>query len=49
MIASDDKASDDVSIGELRLDDRPKGEVLGEARVQVTVTDGTSRERSPAA
>jgi len=47
VVASDDKASDDVVIGEVRLDDRPKAEVLGESRVQVTVTDGASGESLP--
>ena len=47
VVSSDDKASDDVFIGEVLLDDRPKAEVLGEARMQVTVTDGASGEALP--
>ncbi len=39
VISAQDKASDDVMIGEVRLDDRPRAAVLGEARIEVTVTE----------
>lgn len=37
------KTSDDVLLGDVRLDDRPRGEVLGETPVEVTVRDETGR------
>ncbi|MGE5190952.1 MAG: CehA/McbA family metallohydrolase [Deltaproteobacteria bacterium] len=39
VISSQDKAGDDISIGDVRLDDRPRAALLGEARVEVTVTE----------
>lgn len=47
IVSSDDKASDDVSIGDLRINDRPRDKVLGEARVQVTVTESPSGAALP--
>ena len=43
LVSSDRKISDDVEIGDLRLDDRPRDEVLGDAQIQVEVTDDTNR------
>lgn len=39
IISSDGKISDDVDVGEVRLDDRPRDKTLHEAQVQVSVTD----------
>src|SRR5262245_13440578 len=47
LISSPDKASDDVLIGDIRLDDRPRGTALGEARLQVSVTDSTDGRALP--
>src|SRR5207248_1023379 len=42
LISSDDKQSDDIMIGDARLDDRPRGDVLGEGAVEAVVTDADS-------
>src|SRR5262245_59313973 len=47
LIFSTDKASDDVMIGDIRLDDRPRGAVLGETRLQVSVTDSNRGRALP--
>jgi hypothetical protein len=39
LIASDGKTSDDVLIGDVRIDDRPRDEVLNEGRVLVSVEE----------
>jgi len=39
LIASDGKTSDDISIGDIRIDDRSRDQVLNEARVLVSVTE----------
>ncbi len=39
VVSSVDKASDDVLIGDLRIDDRPREKVLGEVRVRMTVIE----------
>ncbi|MBI3865429.1 MAG: CehA/McbA family metallohydrolase [Planctomycetia bacterium] len=39
LVSSDGKISDDVELGDVRLDDRPQGAVLSETRVAVSVTD----------
>lgn len=44
-ISCKDKAADDVMIGELRLDTRTKAEMLGEATVEVEVTEVKSERR----
>jgi hypothetical protein len=43
VIASDGKPSDDVNIGDVRLDDRPRDKVLNAAQIQVSVTDDNDR------
>ncbi|HTI49416.1 MAG TPA: hypothetical protein VL475_00640, partial [Planctomycetaceae bacterium] len=47
LISSQDKASDDVMIGDIRLDDRPRGAVLGEARIQIAVADSSGGRALP--
>jgi hypothetical protein len=47
VVLSDDKTSDDVVIGDVRIDDRPRAEVLGEARVEVTVTESAGGRALP--
>jgi hypothetical protein len=39
MISADGKEKDDILIGDVRLDDRPRREVLAEANVDVSVTE----------
>ena len=46
-LSSDDKTSDDVMIGDVRLDDRPRDQVLSEAHVEVTVVDGANAQGIP--
>lgn len=43
VISSDGKTSDDVNVGNVRLDDRPRDEVMNAAHVQVSVTDADDR------
>jgi hypothetical protein len=47
LISSPDKTSDDVIIGDLRLDDRPRAAVLGEGWIRVSVTDSSSGRALP--
>jgi hypothetical protein len=42
------KVPDDIRVGEIILDDRPRAEALSEATVEITVHDGTCRDK-PAA
>ena len=43
IIASDGKTSDDVYLGDLRLDDRPRDRIFNAAQVQVEVIDEDNR------
>jgi hypothetical protein len=47
VIMSDEKPSDDIVIGDVRIDERPRADVLGEARLDVTVTDRQSGRAVP--
>ena len=45
VVSSDDKQSDDVMIGDVRIDDRPRRVVLSEAEIEVSVNE-TGRGRA---
>jgi hypothetical protein len=47
-IAAADAASDDVYLGDVRLIDRPRAEVLNSARLKVLVVDGDAGQPMPA-
>jgi hypothetical protein len=47
VVSSDDKSSDDVLIGDVRIDDRLRAEVLAESSIDVTVTELPDRRPLP--
>lgn len=47
LVSSEDRQSDDIMIGDARLDDRPRADVLGEAAVEAVVTDADNSAAFP--